>query len=338
MSKGKLIVLVGPTGVGKTSLSIALSQRLKCPIISADSRQLYRELPIGTAMPTPLERSLATHYMVGTASIFDTYSVAQYEDEVINLLENRVFPTSQYALLSGGSMLYVDAIVKGLDEIPSIRSEIREELQKRWQEEGLVSLLSELKTIDLPYYNHVDHNNYKRVLHGLEVYYSSGAPLSSYWKGTPQKRSFDVIKILVERPREELWQRINLRTLQMFKDGWLAEAWALYPYRHLNALNTIGYKEIFALFSQGFDYDALNEAQSELWRKIGSNVLPAIQFQDLSPAARSLQQAIRLIQKKTRIYARQQMTWWKKHPDIIPFPANGDALDLIALLREKDLI
>ena len=276
-----LVVLLGPTGVGKTALGVELASRLGCSILSADSRQIYRELPIGTAAPTPEERAAVPHYFVGTHSITERYSAASYEVDVLHLLE-KLFSDHPIQLLSGGSMMYIDAVCRGIDEIPDVDPAIRAEVWHRYETGGLAPILSELEHLDPRYYATVDHHNYKRVLHGYEVCLSSGRPFSSFHTGQAKSRPFDIIKIGLSRDREELYARIDERVLQMMSLGLEAEARAVYPYRHLNALNTVGYKELFAYFDGTI----------------------------------SLDEAIRLIQRNSRYYARKQLTWWKRDPEV----------------------
>ena len=276
-----LVVLLGPTGVGKTALGVELASRLGCSILSADSRQIYRELPIGTAAPTPEERAAVPHYFVGTHSITERYSAASYEVDVLHLLE-KLFSDHPIQLLSGGSMMYIDAVCRGIDEIPDVDPAIRAEVWHRYETGGLAPILSELEHLDPRYYATVDHHNYKRVLHGYEVCLSSGRPFSSFHTGQAKSRPFDIIKIGLSRDREELYARIDERILQMMSLGLEAEARAVYPYRHLNALNTVGYKELFAYFDGTI----------------------------------SLDEAIRLIQRNSRYYARKQLTWWKRDPEV----------------------
>lgn len=276
-----LIVLLGPTGVGKTALGIQLALQLGCSILSADSRQIYRELPIGTAAPTPEERAAVPHYFVGTHSVTEGYSAASYEADVLSLLEG-LFVDHPIHLLSGGSMMYIDAVCRGIDEIPDVDPAIRTEVWHRYETQGLAPILTELEQLDPRYYATVDHQNYKRVLHGYEVCLSTGRPFSSFHTGQAKHRPFDMIKIGLTREREELYARINERVLQMMSLGLEAEARAVYPHRHLNALNTVGYKELFAYFDGMI----------------------------------SLEEAIRLIQRNSRHYARKQLTWWKRDPEV----------------------
>ncbi len=276
-----LIVLLGPTGVGKTALGIQLALQLGCSILSADSRQIYRELPIGTAAPTPEERAAVPHYFVGTHSVTEGYSAASYEADVLRLLEG-LFVDHPIQLLSGGSMMYIDAVCRGIDEIPDVDPAIRTEVWHRYETQGLAPILTELEQLDPRYYATVDHQNYKRVLHGYEVCLSTGRPFSSFHTGQAKHRPFDIIKIGLTREREELYARIDDRVLQMMSLGLEAETRAVYPHRHLNALNTVGYKELFAYFDGMI----------------------------------SLEEAIRLIQRNSRHYARKQLTWWKRDPEV----------------------
>jgi hypothetical protein len=276
-----LVVLLGPTGVGKTALGVQLARQLGCSILSADSRQIYHELPIGTAAPTPEERAAVPHYFVGTHSVTEGYSAASYEVDVLHLLE-KLFSDHPIQLLSGGSMMYIDAVCRGIDEIPDVDPAIRAEVWHRYETGGLAPILSELEHLDPSYYATVDRHNYKRVLHGYEVCLSSGRPFSSFHTGQAKSRPFDIIKVGLTREREDLYARIDERVLQMMSLGLEAEARAVYPYRHLNALNTVGYKELFACFD---------------------GTIP-------------LDEAIRLIQRNSRHYARKQLTWWKRDPEV----------------------
>ena len=276
-----LVVLLGPTGVGKTALGVQIASQLGCSILSADSRQIYHELPIGTAAPTPEERAAVPHYFVGTHSVTEGYSAASYEADVLRLLEG-LFVDHPIQLLSGGSMMYIDAVCRGIDEIPDVDPAIRTEVWHRYETQGLAPILTELEQLDPRYYATVDRQNYKRVLHGYEVCLSSGRPFSSFHTGLAKSRPFDIIKIGLTREREELYTRIDERVLRMMSLGLEAEARAVYPHRRLNALNTVGYKELFAYFD----------------------------------GTVSLDEAIRLIQRNSRHYARKQLTWWKRDPEV----------------------
>ncbi len=295
--KGTLIILTGATGIGKTKLAINVAQALNAPIISADSRQIYRELPIGTAAPTLEEMQLVPHYMVACTSIQDHYSAARYESEVIPLIE-RLLLKHKFVLLVGGSMLYLDAIIKGIDDIPDVAPEIRKELYARWEKEGLDNILKELKEVDPEYYEYVDKQNYKRVIHGLEIYLSSGKKFSSFRTNIIKERSFSILAFELTRPREELYNRINSRVEIMIEQGWIEEARKVYPFRELNSLNTIGYKELFAYFDGTY---TLNEAKQK-------------------------------IAKNTRVYARKQITWFKKNNLYQQIPADTDCSEFLSLI------
>lgn len=276
-----LVVLIGPTGVGKTALSLRLAEELNACIISADSRQLYADLKIGTAAPTAEQMKRVTHHLVGTLKLTDYYSAAQYEAEVIALLEN-LFLEHDNVLLTGGSMMYIDAVCKGIDDIPTVDAETRQFVMQKYEKEGLDQLVAELKILDPDYYNIVDLKNPKRVMHALEICYMTGRTYTSFRTQQKKARPFRIIKIGLTRPREELYERINQRVLQMIEDGLETEARNVFPYRHLNSLNTVGYKEMFRYFD-------------------GEWTLPF---------------AIEKIQQNSRIYSRKQMTWFKRDKDI----------------------
>ncbi len=276
-----LVVLIGPTGVGKTALSLRLAEVLNACIISADSRQLYADLKIGTAAPTAEELQRVSHHMVGTLKLTDYYSAAQYETEVMALLD-KLFQERDNVLLTGGSMMYIDAVCKGIDDIPTVDAETRQLLMQKYESEGLEQLCAELRLLDPEYYKVVDLKNPKRVIHALEICYMTGRTYTSYRTQQTKQRPFRIIKIGLTRPREELYERINQRVLQMIADGLEAEARSVYPYRHLNSLNTVGYKEMFRYFD-------------------GEWTLPF---------------AIEKIQQNSRIYSRKQMTWFKRDEEI----------------------
>ena len=276
-----LVVLLGPTGVGKTALSLALAERLGSPILSADSRQLYSEIPIGTAAPTKEEQQRVKHYFIGTHQLTDYYSAAQYEMDVMNLTEE-LFKTHETLLLTGGSMMYIDAVCKGIDDIPTVDDITRRTLLNRYETEGLEPLVSELRLLDPEYYNIVDLKNPKRVIHALEICYMTGRTYTSFRTQTTKVRPFRIIKIGLQRDREDLYERIICRVDQMVKDGLVAEARRVYPYRHLNSLNTVGYKELFAHFD----------------------------------GACTLEFAIEKIKQNSRIYSRKQTTWYRRDKDI----------------------
>lgn len=280
-----LIVITGPTAVGKTALTIQLACHYGIPVINADSRQIYRELKIGTAAPTAKQLQQAKHYFVGTKSIEDYYNASIYEQEVMSILKTS---SSDMNLLSGGSMMYIDAVCNGIDDIPTIRDDIRLEMKRRYQAEGLEALCEDLKRLDPEHYAIVDRKNHRRVIHALEVCYQTGRTYTSFRTQQKRERPFRIVKIGLNREREELYNRINLRVDQMIEQGLLYEVEGLYARRHLNALNTVGYKELF-------DY------MDGRWPK---------------------EEAIERIKGNTRRYARKQLTWFKRddsvcwfHPD-----------------------
>lgn len=287
-----LVVLIGPTGVGKTALSLRLAEALNACIISADSRQLYADLKIGTAAPTAEQMKRVPHHLVGTLKLTDYYSAAQYETEVMTLLDN-LFQQYDNVLLTGGSMMYIDAVCKGIDDIPTVDPETRQFVMQKYEKEGLEQLVAELKILDPDYYNIVDLKNPKRVMHALEICYMTGKTYTSFRTQQKKVRPFRIIKIGLTRPREELYERINQRVLQMIDEGLEAEARSVYSYRHLNSLNTVGYKEMFNYFD-------------------GEWTLPF---------------AIEKIQQNSRIYSRKQMTWFKRDNEIRWFhPDEEDAI------------
>lgn len=272
-----LVVLTGPTGVGKTELSLSIAEKLKSPVISCDSRQIYKETKIGTAAPTEEQLKRVKHYFVGSKSIFEYYNAAKFEEEVINLLES-LFKKSNYILMSGGSMMYIDAVCNGIDNMPDVTPEIRKELNEKYKKEGLTSIYNELKELDPEYCNKIDPKNYKRIIHALEICLMTGHPFTSFHKNEKKQRPFKIAKICINRERKELYDRIDKRVLDMIEDGLVEEAKNLYPHKALNALNTVGYKEIFNYFDGTY----------------------------------SLEKAIERIQFNTHKYARKQLTWFRK--------------------------
>ncbi|MBR3733116.1 MAG: tRNA (adenosine(37)-N6)-dimethylallyltransferase MiaA, partial [Bacteroidaceae bacterium] len=243
-----LFVLLGPTAVGKTELSLKIAEMLGSPIINADSRQLYRDIPIGTAAPTAEQMQRVRHYFVGSLDLEEYYSAAVYEQQVIELLPT-LFRETPRVLLSGGSMLYIDAVCRGIDDIPTVNEETRTLMHQRLADEGLERLCNELRLLDPEYYRKADLRNTQRIVHALEICYQTGRPYSSYLSQQTKQRPFRIVKIGLLRPREELFSRINQRTLQMIDLGFEQEARRVYPLRHLNSLNTVGYKEMFRYIS-----------------------------------------------------------------------------------------
>lgn len=278
MSK-TLVVITGPTAVGKTALTIELAQHYGIPIINADSRQIYRELKIGTAAPSDEQLQQAPHLFVGTKSIDDYYNASMYEQEVLSYIKESSSPIE---LLSGGSMMYIDAVCNGIDDIPTVREDIREEMKRRYKEEGLEALCEELKQLDPEHYAIVDRQNYRRVIHALEICHQTGKTYTSFRTQQKKERPFHIIKIGLNRDREELYQRINQRVDQMMADGLLDEVKGLVEKRHTNALNTVGYKELF----------------------------------DYLDGRWPLEEAVERIKGNTRRYARKQLTWYKRDEDM----------------------
>ena len=279
-----LVVLIGPTGVGKTELSLDLAERLHSPIISCDSRQIYKGLPIGTAAPTREQLQRVKHYFIGTLDLTDYYSASQYEEDALTLI-SQLHTSHDTLLMTGGSMMYIDAVCKGIDEIPAVDENLRKELFELYETEGLTPIRNQLKLLDPVFYHQVDLKNYKRVIHALEVCLMTGKPYSSLRTGTKKERPFKIIKIGLKRDREELYERINRRVDEMMKNGLLEEARSVYPLRSLNSLNTVGYKELFQYFDGNWTLDF----------------------------------AVEKIKQNSRIYSRKQMTWFKKDEEIIWF-------------------
>ncbi len=273
-----LIVLMGPTGVGKTDYSIALAQQLGSPIISCDSRQIYKELNIGVARPTPEQLNAVPHYFIATHSVQDYYSVGKYEQEVLALLDD-LFAQHDTLLMVGGSGLYIDAVCFGIDDVPEVDEELRATLTQRMIIEGVDTLSQELKLLDPDYYNEVDIKNPARVLRALEVCIAAGKPFSKIRRNSPKNRNFEVRFIVLNRDREELYNRINLRVNQMMEQGLLEEAKSMLPYRHLNALKTVGYRELFDHFD----------------------------------GKCTLDEAVELIKRNSRRYAKRQLTWFGRY-------------------------
>ena len=287
-----LVVLIGPTAVGKTATSFAIAEHFKCPIISADSRQMYRGMEIGTAMPTKEELARHKHYFVGQLAPGDYYSAARYEADVLDLLEKE-FPHHPTMLLAGGSMMYIDAVCYGIDDIPTVDEETRAIIIDKYNREGLESLAAELRLLDPEYYAEADIKNPKRVMHALEICYMTGKKYSSFRKQQKKERPFRIIKIGLQREREELYERIGRRVDMMIENGLVEEVKSFEHLKHHNSLNTVGYKEIFKYLD-------------------GEWTLPF---------------AIEKIKQNTRIYSRKQVTWYRKDEDITWFhPSDIDGI------------
>ena len=285
-----LIVIIGPTGVGKTELCLTIARHLKTPIINADSRQIFAELPIGTCAPTPEQQATVKHYFVGNHHLQDYYSAAKFEQDALSLL-SRLFNGEEdgiqhdTALMSGGSMMYIDAVCKGIDNIPTVDDQTRQLIKQRLATEGLEALVNELKQLDPEHWKIVDRNNPRRVIHALEICHMTGRTYTSFRTNSIKHRPFNIIKIGLNRPREVLYERINQRVLNMMAQGLEEEARHVYPLRHLNSLNTVGYKELFTYFD---------------------GLIP-------------FQEAVRQIQSNTRQYMRKQLTWFKKDESVTWF-------------------
>ena len=276
-----LIVILGPTGIGKTELSLQVAEHLATPIINADSRQIFSEIPIGTAAPTREQQSRVKHYFVGNHHIDDYYSASMFEEDVMKTLEH-IFKESDAALMSGGSMMYIDAVCNGIDDIPTIDERTRATMKRRLETEGLAALLEELKVLDYEHWKIVDHNNPRRVVHALEICKMTGKTYTSFRQNITKKRPFNIVKIGLTLDRATLYDRINRRVEEMIEHGLEAEARSLYDKRELNALNTVGYKEMFEYFD----------------------------------GTTTLEEAIFKIQSNTRRYCRKQQTWFKRDPSI----------------------
>ena len=298
MSTNTLVVITGPTGVGKSDTAVWLARELNAEIISADSRQLYRDIPIGTAAPTAEQMAEVKHHFVGTLSLEEYYSAAQFEDDVMQLLP-QLFARSPYVVMCGGSMMYVDAVCKGIDNIPTISDEIRREVVERFERDGAEAMREELRRLDPIYYDQVDLKNHKRVIHAVEICLQAGRPYSELRTNSVKQRPFRIVKIGLNLPREQLFDRINRRVEKMIEAGLVDEARRFYPQRHLNSLNTVGYKELFAWMDGTMDYDT----------------------------------AVARIQKNTRVYAKKQLTWYAKDTDMHWF-APSDHQEILKLILE----
>ncbi|MBF1626628.1 MAG: tRNA (adenosine(37)-N6)-dimethylallyltransferase MiaA [Prevotella sp.] len=282
MKEKTLIVVTGPTGVGKTEATLRLAEHFDVPVINADSRQIFSEIPIGTAAPTAAQQARVRHYFVGNHHLEDYYSASLFEEDVLKIINEA---SSKVSLLSGGSMMYIDAVCKGIDDIPTIRPEVRQEMMQLLESEGLEKMCELLHEWDPEHWAVVDRNNPRRVIHALEICKQTGRTYTSFRSNTIKERPFNIIKIGLNRDRETLYQRINQRVLQMIDDGMIEEAQRVYPKRMLNSLNTVGYKELFEYL------DGLT----------------------------TLDEAIFKIQSNTRRYARKQLTWYKRDAEMTWF-------------------
>jgi tRNA dimethylallyltransferase len=297
--KNILIVLLGPTGVGKTDISIIIARHFKCEIISSDSRQFFREMKIGTAVPTESQLKEIKHCFIGSLSIKDYYSSSLFERDVLELLP-KLFENNNIVLMSGGSGMYIDAVCDGIDDIPDVDPSVREKYIERYRQEGIEGLRVDLKLLDPEHYAKVDLKNFKRIIRALEICESTGRPYSSFLKKHKRERDFSIIKIGLKRTREDLYRRINSRVDEMVSMGLEDEARNLYEFRNLNALNTVGYREYFDFFDG----------------KI-SNL-----------------KAIELIKRNSRRYAKRQLTWWSKDKEIKWFNPN-DVGEIIEYCSEQ---
>ncbi len=284
-----LVVVLGPTGVGKTELCLNIAKHLKSPIINADSRQIFAEMPIGTAAPTKEQQREVLHYFVGNHNITDYYSAAMFEEDAINTIDKLFKDGHNSVLMSGGSMMYIDAVCKGIDDIPTIDESTREKLKIEFERDGLDKLVDKLKVLDPEHWLIVDKKNPRRVIHALEICMMTGKTYTSFRRNTNKKRPFNILKIGLNRDREELYERINKRVLNMIDEGLIDEVLQLYNFRNLNALNTVGYKEVF----------------------------------DYLDGLLTLDEATRQIQSNSRRYMRKQLTWFKRDESIKWFNPNN---------------
>lgn len=282
-----LVLILGPTGVGKTELSLQVAEHYQCPIINCDSRQVFRSIPIGTAAPTAEEQARVKHYFIATRDLEQDYNAGQFERDALELI-NRLFQTHDILVMTGGSMLYADAVCNGLDDLPSVPPEIRRQVQLNYEQHGLSWLQTEVQRLDPDYWTQVDQANPARLAHCVELSLLTGKPYSTLRTNTRQQRPFQILKIGLDRPRELLYARINARVKQMVADGLVEEAKAVYPKRHLNSLQTVGYRELFTAFDGEYDLD----------------------------------RAVELIQQNTRHYAKRQLTWFRRDKEIHWLDAN----------------
>ena len=301
-----LLLILGPTGVGKTELSLRVAEHYGCPILNCDSRQVFRGIPIGTAAPTAEEQVRVRHYFVATRELEEDYSAGQYERDAMTLLEE-LFRTHEVVVMTGGSMLYADAVCHGLDDLPSVPATIRQQVQEAYAQGGLEWLQHEVQRLDPVYWDEVDQSNPARLRHCVELCLTTGQPYSSLRTRPNKKRPFRIVKVALTRARADLYARIDARVLQMMDHGLLEEARAVYPRRHLTSLQTVGYRELFGYFDGEYD----------------------------------LSRAIELIQQNTRHYAKRQMTWFRRDNTIHWLNANDtyekNILLIDALLRDNSV-
>ncbi|MCQ2218421.1 MAG: tRNA (adenosine(37)-N6)-dimethylallyltransferase MiaA [Paludibacteraceae bacterium] len=294
-----LFILLGPTGVGKTDLSIQIAKNLNTEIVSCDSRQFFKEMPIGTAAPTKEQLEMVKHHFIGNLSIFDYYSCGKFEMDALNKFDE-LFNNHNEIVMTGGSMLYIDAVCKGIDDLPDVDQELRDSLNARYAHEGIEGIRAELKILDPEYYQKIDPKNYKRIIHAVEICLTAGKPYSEIRKENNKERNFDIVKIGLRRDRDELYDRINKRVEIMIQDGLEEEARALYPHKELNALNTVGYKEMFTYFDGEWTLD----------------------------------RAIEMIQQNSRHYAKKQMSWFNRDQEISWFHPSQEK-EIMNFIKEK---
>lgn len=301
-----LLLILGPTGVGKTELSLRVAEHYACPILNCDSRQIYHGIPIGTAAPTAEDQARVKHYFVATRDLEEDYNAGQYERDALTLLDE-LFKTHDVVVMTGGSMLYADAVCKGLDDLPQVPFSIRASVQDAYEKNGLEWLQEEVQRLDPDYWNEVDQQNPARLAHCIELCLTTGKPYSSLRTKTAKRRPFRIVKIGLDRPREELYERNNSRVLQMIQDGLEDEAKAVYDKRHLNSLQTVGYREMFGYIAGEYGFE----------------------------------RAIELIQQNTRHYAKRQLTWFRRDKEIHWLNANDEyeknILSIDALLHADSL-
>lgn len=290
-----VIIITGPTASGKSEIAVQVAEALGCEIISADSRQIYRRMPVTTAVPSVADRNRVRHHLVESLDPEEYYSASRFEEDALRLIADMERRGLNHCVVCGGSMMYIDALTRGLDELPSISDEVRTETLRFFQENGIEAVRAELAKLDPAYLAQADPANHRRLVHALEIIRESGLPLSELRTGKTKTRPFAIKKFAIERTRQELFERINLRVEQMITDGMENEARALLPLRHLNALNTVGFKEMFAMFDGILDRTT----------------------------------AIERLKKNTRVYAKKQLTWLKRDPDVVYVTSANEILTCI---------